>query len=101
MTQLKDLKVVSSAGQKKLTIGQPTAANGSFDMAGFGIEAPAAQTSKRSKEVEKAVYAHIQALRSLGRTKVVVSDIAEALGLRQDIVLQALKALREKGVKLI
>jgi hypothetical protein len=55
----------------------------------------------RKKGVEKAVYAHIQALRSLGKTKVVVSDIANALALRQDVVLQALEALRAKGVKFL
>jgi hypothetical protein len=54
---------------------------------------------KASKEVEKAVYAYVRAVRALGRTEVTVSDISKALDIAEPAVIQALTALRSKGVK--
>ena len=60
------------------------------------------KTSLRSSQaVERAVYAHLQAMRALGHTQVAVSDIVSALGLSQATVLAALTALKKKGVKLM
>ena len=53
-----------------------------------------------SKAIENAVYGHIRAIRALGRTQVTVSEIAAALSIPQTAVVQALGALRAKGVKL-
>jgi hypothetical protein len=52
-----------------------------------------------NKNVENAVYAHIQAMRTLGRTKINTSDIATALGLPVAEVDKTIAALRKKGVK--
>jgi hypothetical protein len=52
-----------------------------------------------SKDVEGAVYSYVQAVRSLGRTRVTASEIADALSLRTRVVLMALENLQAKGVK--
>jgi hypothetical protein len=51
------------------------------------------------ERVEGAVYAHIQALRALGREEVNVSAISEALGINESAILAALDGLSKKGVK--
>ena len=55
---------------------------------------------KVSKNTPAAVYAYIRALRSVGRTTVSVDEIAEALTLSAATVYAALRALRNRGVKL-
>lgn len=58
------------------------------------------QARADARNVESAVFAHIQALRALGKTKVNTADIAKALGLRTDLVDRTVSELRNKGVKL-
>ena len=53
------------------------------------------------KNIESAVYAHIQAVRALGRTKVNTVEIAKSLGLSLAVVDKTLKSLKEKGVRVI
>jgi hypothetical protein len=60
---------------------------------------PASAAPKPSKEVENAVYAYVRAVRALGRTEVIVSDISKALDIAEPTVIQALAALRSKGIK--
>jgi hypothetical protein len=57
--------------------------------------------SKSVKDIENAVYAHIRAVRALGRTRIRSLDIAEALQLPLSAVEQALEKLASKGVKVI
>lgn len=64
-----------------------------------GRRAPAATQRGQQKNVENAVYAHIQAVRSLGRTRINTSDIARALSIPQNAVVGALAALQKKGVR--
>jgi hypothetical protein len=52
-------------------------------------------------DVESAVYAHIQAVRALGKTRIAPEEIAKALGLPLSAVESALKSLTGKGVKAI
>jgi hypothetical protein len=54
-----------------------------------------------NKDIESAVYAHIQAVRALGRTHINPTEIAAALGLSERQVLSTLSALRSKGVKVV
>jgi hypothetical protein len=54
-----------------------------------------------AKEVENAVYAHIQAVRALGKTKIAPEEIARALDLPVSAVEHSLSALQSKGVKVI
>jgi hypothetical protein len=49
--------------------------------------------------VESAVYAHLQALRALGQTRVNTADVAKALGIPQSLVDRTLESLLKKGVK--
>jgi Mn-dependent DtxR family transcriptional regulator len=52
------------------------------------------------KNIENAVYAHIQAMRALGKTRVNTVDIAKALNLSLSEVEKTISALRHKGVKI-
>lgn len=51
------------------------------------------------RSIESAVFAHIQALRTLGHERINTSEIARALGLSHAKILIAAKALKDKGVK--
>jgi hypothetical protein len=50
---------------------------------------------------ENAVYAHIQAVRAMGRASVNSREIAVALGLPIPDVEEAMKALQARGVRLL
>ena len=54
-----------------------------------------------NKDIEGAVYAHIQAVRALGQTRVNSVDISHALSLPVGKVEQALQQLKGKGVRII
>lgn len=76
-------------------------ASASADVISFSLEKPrATQTGARSAEVQKAVFTYIQALRALGKTRVNTHDIATALELPRPVVEQAVRHLKEKGVKI-
>jgi hypothetical protein len=62
---------------------------------------PKVTTNRATAEIENAVYGHLRALRALGRTKLNVSEVAEALKIPATAVLGAVNALREKGFKLV
>ena len=64
----------------------------------FALDA-APPPRKSSKDVEKAVYAYLRALRALGQTELKVSEVAEGLHIAVPLVISALNALRRKGVK--
>ena len=55
--------------------------------------------SREDKRVANAVYAHIQAIRALGRNTINTADIAEALSISVYEVNRAITALAKKGVK--
>ena len=63
----------------------------------------AVQSSKGRKpsDIEKAVYAHIRAVRALGKKTVNTAEIAEALSLSLEEVHGVLAALKRKGVKVL
>ena len=52
-------------------------------------------------DVENAIYAHIQALRALGKTRINTADIAMALKVPPKTVELAVSNLKEKGVKVV
>jgi hypothetical protein len=64
----------------------------------YNVEAPAAPRNS-SKDIERAVYSYLRAVRALGRTELNVSDVAGALHIATPLVVAALSALRSKGVK--
>jgi hypothetical protein len=65
------------------------------------IRAKAPSKSKRrlDAKIVKAVYMHIRAIRTLGKSRVDTVDIAQALNVSVDDVNRTLRALRKKGVK--
>lgn len=46
-----------------------------------------------------AVYSHLQAMRSLGRTEANANDVAKALGLSYAATMRAMETLKDKGVR--
>ena len=61
---------------------------------------PRVRRDSRSLARERnAVYAYMRALRSLGRTRLNTVEVAEALSLSIEQVNRAIRALKEKGVK--
>ncbi len=62
---------------------------------------PRVRHSSRSGErVQNAVYAHIRAIRALGRVQINTSEIADSLSLSVAEVNSALSFLKKKGVRL-
>jgi DNA-binding MarR family transcriptional regulator len=55
--------------------------------------------TRASKSIQNAVYAHIRAIRALGRTEINTSEIADALSLPVAEVNRAISSLKKKGVK--
>jgi hypothetical protein len=52
-----------------------------------------------SDQIERAVYAYLRVVRSLGRKHIRPEDVASALGISATVALVALTALRDKGDK--
>ena len=52
-----------------------------------------------SKNAQRAVYAYLQAIRSLNRDRVTPEEVARALGISTASALAASIAMRSKGVK--
>lgn len=82
------------------TTSSSTAGTGSIQMPS-GWLAAAEQSARQQEEVEAAVLAHFQALRRLGHTQVTVTEVANALRLTSVTVLDAVKRLTDRGVKLL
>jgi len=77
--------------------GRSVSATPSISLPVSNTKPPARQRSK--KDIEAAVYSYIQAMRTLGNTRVSSGDIARALGLTVADVNAVLPKLNEKGVK--
>ena len=58
-------------------------------------------SSHSQKSIESAVYAHIQAMRALGRRTINTVEISKALGLPPAAIDKTLESLKEKGVRVI
>jgi hypothetical protein len=63
--------------------------------------ATANKGTREQGNLKNAVYSHIRALRSLGRTSINTLEIATALSLPLKEVDRAVVALKSKGVKVI
>jgi hypothetical protein len=59
-----------------------------------------AKAAAASQNILNAVYSHLQAVRSLGKTQLDAETIANALSLSERDVLKALVALKARGVRL-
>lgn len=66
------------------------------------VEVRATRSFGRKKhKLENAVYAHIQAVRALGRKKINTIEIANALSIPVPEVNRVIDALKKKGVKVL
>jgi hypothetical protein len=65
----------------------------------FSVSFATRDHNANDERIESAVYSHIQALRTLGHTRVNTVRIAKALNLKQRIVDRAVADLRAKGVE--
>ena len=90
----------SSAVSKILNI--PTGTTSSTSAATVIVTPSAGPALPREdKKIENAIYAHIRALRALGRTQINSAEIAEALGLNLNTVHRAIRSLTKRGVKVL
>lgn len=53
------------------------------------------------KDMEAAVYAHVRAVRALGRTTINTLELSRSLGLPLAKVEKAVSNLRSKGIKIV
>lgn len=53
-----------------------------------------------TKEIERAVYSYIRAVRAIGRTRLNTIEISRALGISPTRVAQVVQSLSKKGVKI-
>jgi Holliday junction resolvasome RuvABC DNA-binding subunit len=60
-----------------------------------------ASSAPGKKNIESAVFSHIQALRALGVTRTDASEIARGLKLGQSEVEKTISSLVKKGVKIV
>lgn len=98
--------VRTSVGSFSTTTSGPVTVVGSTSTAavvtpgayGWDLGEQAAAT-RYLKAVEDAVYSHIRAIRSLGRTRINTAEIAMALSIPQRDVDRAVASLRGRGVK--
>jgi hypothetical protein len=59
------------------------------------------RTPDDDERMERAVYAHIRALRTLGQTTVNTMEISEALSIPPNRIMEILHRLHSKGVKIV
>jgi len=76
---------------------------GTSTQSNYSVEIPAAKrgADRSANMVQSAVYAHIRALRALGKTSVNTVEIAEALNISQKATIRAIRELSNKGVKVV
>jgi len=55
--------------------------------------------SKKQEGIQRAVLAHIRAIRSLGRTEINTVEIADALSLPVHEVNEVIEKLKDQGVR--
>jgi hypothetical protein len=92
--------VKANTGSVSIPSVSVTTSTGIMTFAAAAIP-PARGVHVDSKKLESAVYAHIQAVRALGRTQIEPQEIARALGLTVAQVQGTIQALKAKGVKTV
>lgn len=80
-------------------VGSSTATSSAFAYTTLSPQATV-ETFDDEERVERAVYAHIRALRSLGQTSANTMEISKALGIPEHRVTAILHKLYTKGVKI-
>jgi hypothetical protein len=62
---------------------------------------PPSKRQASMRRINKAVYAHIRAVRALGRKRINTEEIAEALSLPVEQVNRAIHLMKKKGVRVV
>jgi hypothetical protein len=90
----------ASSASSSVVLGRatPTEPSESVSVKSQGPADPKAVLARR-KALEAAVYLHIRAIRTMGRTSINTAEIADALAVSLDDVQRAISALKDKGVK--
>jgi hypothetical protein len=92
-------KTASTGTGEILNPSTGTTSAGGFFISQSSSKVTTTTRAQPTRDVERAVYAYIQAVRALGKTKVETEEIARALGLGLSEVERTVKALRSRGVK--
>jgi hypothetical protein len=91
----------NAAGKRRITLSEPSSASSrNIVTHSFPGRAAYGTPDVSSRAAERAVYAYIRAVRTLGRTRIDTDEIAAALRLPVEQVNETLHALRKKGVRL-
>jgi CRP-like cAMP-binding protein len=90
---------MSSVVLKTSPVGQTIVAGTTSTAGPITISHTSVSRAQPAKDLEGAVYAYLQAMRSLGRTHITPEDVASALGLSTSSAMAALTALKSKGVR--
>jgi hypothetical protein len=92
-------KILSTNTANRLTLSSESTTSGQFIAHDVPRKRRSPNSRNASKNVQNAVYAYVRAIRALGRTQVISTEIASALSLTTAQVNSALSSLRKKGVK--
>jgi hypothetical protein len=88
--------ISSTSTSKHLVLSTESTTRGQVQVS----DIPSVRRKRRvGKSVENAVYAYIRAIRALGRTSIVTTEVADALSLSVLQVNRAISALKKKGVR--
>lgn len=96
-TQTEDYIYVCSPSASGAMVGMHTTT--SFPQTNVAHSRTFSRRPKDKDRIERAVYSHIRAVRTLGRTQINTSDIADALSLDVNDVNRAVQKLKSKGVR--
>ena len=78
----------------------PTGISATVTVVSSGQAIKDASNAPSTKDVEAAVYAHIRAVRALGRTVINSAEISNALAVPVAEVEKALVRLKAKGIRI-
>ena len=80
--------------------GSIASSSGSSSTSSFVEVSPSpALPAASKKQLQRAIYAHIQAVRALGRTEIQTQEIADALCISVQEVNDVLEVLKKQGVR--
>jgi biotin operon repressor len=82
------------SGTSSTSITSGTSGTSVYIMASPSPEPPVSK-----EQIRDSIWAHIQAIRTLGRTQINTQEIADALSISVQEVNDALEALKEHGVR--
>jgi hypothetical protein len=89
----------SSTTLNQLILSSESTANSQLSIGSDAVSRRIRRSNRLNKSVVNAVYAYIRAIRALGRTNLVTTEVASALSIPVAEVNRAITSLKEKGVR--